>query len=124
MENEKEEQYLVEDQDLLDVLEAIGPASTGTAATEQTHRLIAAQIKATLRSRKTSDDLICSNEKFSIALIAFALAQLILGLFQFLFDASTSTHQILGFFYAIIAAGMVVYIFVLFLKDKKKEGGE
>ncbi len=82
---------------------------------------MAAQIKASLRNRKTSDDLIRSNEKFSIALIAFAFAQLIVGLFQFLFDAGTSTHPILGFFYAIIAAGMVVYIFTLFLKNKKRE---
>lgn len=119
--SEKNDPYLADDKDLLGELGAIGPASTGTAATAQSHKLAALQIKATLRSRKTSDDLICSNEKFSIALIAFAFAQLIVGLFQFLFDASTSTHQILGFFYAIIAAGMVVYVFALFLRNKKKE---
>jgi hypothetical protein len=108
---ENKDQYLPEDQDLLDALQAIGPASTGTAATEQTHRLIATQIKATLRNKKATHDLDVSTTRFSIVLAAFALVQVVLGIYQFIFNAETSAHPYLGAFYIILICLLIYVIY-------------
>jgi hypothetical protein len=121
METNPDEQYLPEDKDLLSEVEAIGPASTGTGATTQSNKLIGIQIKAILRNRKTTQDLDASTRKYSFALIAFALAQLTLGVFQFTFEAEYSDHRWVGLVYVFLVVILIAYILGTAIKDMSKK---
>lgn len=117
---DEKEQYLLEDKDLLEQLDA---PTTGAPvkASERMQELASLQIKAILRNRKTAHDLDASTKKYSFALIAFAIAQLVLGIFQFLFEAEFSGHEWVGLFYVVAAIILIVYVVVTATKDISKE---
>lgn len=121
MENKPEEQYLPADKDLLAEIEKIGPPSSGMAEDAKMHQLAALQIKATLRNRKTAKDLDESTSKYSFALIAFALAQLTLGVFQFTFEAEFSEHKWVGIVYVLLVVILIGYILGTAFKDMRKK---
>jgi|SRR6185437_2119368 len=118
MDDNNENQYLAEDVDILDELKSHHipnvPKVGGLA------QLTELQIKATLRNRKSIHDMDATTTKFSIVLAAFAFAQVILGIYGFLFTAGTSAHPYLGFFYA-LCIGILIYIIY---REVSKNTGE
>lgn len=88
-----DEPYLPEDKDILDALEAIGPMSTGTALAEQQRRLQVLQVQATLRNRKTANNLEKTTIWYSIVIAVFAMIQIVIMFSQLLFDTATSEHK-------------------------------
>ena len=117
MDNKNKEVYLPEDNDILEEIQALGMPSMPRAE----RKFAELQIKATLRNRKTAHDLDESTRKYSMVLIIFALAQLILGMFQFLFDAQTSIHPWIGYLYVMAVASLIFYLFKLIFKEIDKK---
>ena len=117
---EEKNEYLKEDEDLLRAIDAIGGPTTGMAEEMAMHRLAVLQIKAMLRNRKTANDLDNSTAKYSFALIAFALCQLALSIFQFLFDAEFSEHPAVGVVYVVTVTGLIAYVLGSALKVIRK----
>ncbi len=109
MEKNEKDEYLARDEDLLTELDGLREASTRLGESRMMHQLIALQIKASLRNRKTADDFDKSTAKYSWILIGFAIAQLAVAIYQFLFEAEFSSHPYIGFFY--FAAIVVIIIF-------------
>jgi hypothetical protein len=117
----EDNQYLPEDKDILDELDAMGPATGAPViASQKMQELASLQIKATLRNRKTAHDLDRSTSRYSLALIAFALAQLALGVFEFLFDAEFSGHVAVGIGYVVLTTILIVYIIGTAIKEINK----
>jgi heme A synthase len=115
--NDEEKQYLSEDKDLLNEIQAMGPSTSGVAETEKIHRLTIIQIKASLRQRKTARDLDESTRQYSLVLVAFALAQLALGVFEFLFNAEFSGHVAVGIIYVLLVTALIAYIITTPIKN-------
>lgn len=90
------DEYLPEDQDLLDELEKIGPMSTGEATSEKQRKISTIQIKASLRSRKTASDLEKATGRYSLVLIIFTIALVVVAISQFVFDVVNSQHVWIG----------------------------
>ena len=127
MENKDKEQYLPEDQDVLDQLsknlEGIYAREALPKENMKTE-IESLQIKSILRSRKTMIDLDKSNKRFSIVLGIFALIQIIIAGLQFVLDVSTSTNKGLAIFLAV--AFVIIMIWVIkemegLLKEKTKK---
>jgi hypothetical protein len=110
--------YLTEDQDLLDELEAIGPLSTGRALSEQERIISVIQIKTMLRQRKSADDVEKSNTRFSIIIIAFTIVQMIIALCQFIFDIQTIGHGWIPLLVSSLLLAGVIATFKIFDPDK------
>lgn len=121
MRRDTEKLHLPEDQDILSELEKVREPTAGIGESARMHKLAALQIEAVLRNRKTTEELNKSTARYSRALIAFAFAQLTLGLFQFIFDTSTSTHAWIGAVYVVAAGILIVYIFHLLFPEKGKK---
>ena len=114
----KENQYLTEDQDLIDELNSIGIASTGQAFSQQQMKVDAIQIKATLRNRKSMSDMNKSTSRYSLILVIFAMVQIVIALSQFIFDAVTSEHKWTALSLAGFMAFSIWFIFKEFDPDK------
>ncbi|HWH16610.1 MAG TPA: hypothetical protein VNU25_03435 [Candidatus Paceibacterota bacterium] len=110
--------YLPEDQDLLDKLEAIGPMSTGDGLADQQRRIQEIHIQALLRGRKSSADVDYSNKRFSVIIVAFTIVQIIVALAQFLLAANTGESFWAAFGVSIILFLGVVLTFKFFDPDK------
>ncbi|HUC01914.1 MAG TPA: hypothetical protein VMA75_03340 [Candidatus Paceibacterota bacterium] len=120
MDNKNMELYLSEDQDLLGEIETIGPPSSGMVEEQKMHKLTILQIKAALRNRKTAHELDKSTRKYSLVLIAFALVQVIIGIYQFLFEVEFSSHWAVGILYVVAVLVLGVFIFRELAKDIEK----
>ncbi|MDR3581704.1 MAG: hypothetical protein P4L67_00315 [Candidatus Pacebacteria bacterium] len=116
MKKEKNSEYLIEDKDLLNELDGLHESSTGLAGSRMMHKLIALQIKASLRNRKTADNFDKSTARYSLILIGFALTQLSVAIYQFLFEAEFSNHPYIGFFYF----GAIVIIIICTFRQVSK----
>ncbi|MES2223747.1 MAG: hypothetical protein V4469_02315 [Patescibacteria group bacterium] len=113
----KKEQYLPEDKDILDALDSIGEISTGIAFSKQQMKMNELQIKATLRTNKTMVDLDASNKKFSKVIAFFAIVQMIIAIFQFALDVSTSTEK--GIAISIGVAFIIMMVIMFRTADKE-----
>jgi hypothetical protein len=113
------EQYLPEDQDLLGELEQIGPMSTGAALAEQKRKISEIQIESILRSRKTTADLSKSTDKYSIVLIAFAMAQIIIGFMQLALSVFPISSKTGGVLYIITVAVTIIFVMKKFMEVDK-----
>ena len=98
-------EYLPEDQDLLDELKAQSEAVTTVDDSMQLRKVIAIQVMATLRNRKSLSKFDKSTSRYSKILIAFALIQIAVALCQFLYDIETTGH---GW----IAVGVLVLLII------------
>ena len=83
-ETKERQKYLLEDQDLIEELESIGSVSTGTALEEQKRKILVVEIKAILKSRKSTKDAEIANIQYSNAILFFAGIQVLLALTQVL----------------------------------------
>ena len=116
--------YLPEDQDLLDELKAIGPMSTGSALSEQQRKIEEIHIKALLRERKSSADVENSNRRFSVVVVAFTIAQIIVALCQFLLEAQTTQNRWIAIGVSTLLIVGIIATFKIFDPDtifKKKD---
>lgn len=116
--------YLPEDQDLLDELEAIGPMSTGSALSEQQRKIEEIHIKALLRERKSAADVEHSNKRFSVIIVAFTIAQIIVALCQFLLEAQTVQNRWIAIGVSTLLIVGIIATFKIFDPDtifKKKD---
>ncbi|MDA8611333.1 hypothetical protein N9L18_00510 [Candidatus Pacebacteria bacterium] len=104
------DKYLEEDSDLLQQIGAIGPMSTGTALSEQQCRLSEIQIKSILRSRKTMIDLDRSNKRYSVAIGAFALVQILIAGLQLILGIDDSTNRYLAFFIGVAFLASILWL--------------
>jgi uncharacterized membrane protein YcjF (UPF0283 family) len=119
--NKIEEEYLPEDQKLLDELSKMGSLNTGAVNDSQKVNLQIAQIKATLRSRKSFDKADKSTTRFSYIFAAFAMIQIIIALFQFILQSADSSSKIFALVMAIALTLFIVFVMNSFdkiLKDK------
>lgn len=114
--------YLLEDRDLIDELESIGPMSTGLALEEQKRKISEIQIKSILRNRKTSVEFNQATDKYTIILIAFAVIQIILTLLQLAVAASDLDNKTVGLFYIIFSGLMIWVVLKDFIKTKNIKG--
>lgn len=99
------EKYLKEDQDILDQLDK----ERGMAVTSQIE-VSKLHIRATLRNRKSLEDLNKATQKFSILLFTVAILQLLLGLFQFGFSSLVSDNKWLGIFLLLVFVGVMYWL--------------
>ncbi len=118
MSDKPKEQYLPEDQDLINELSNIGETSTGTAWNHQVRRLNELQIKSVLRSRKTADEVDKSNTRFSIILVAFTMIQIVIALCSLLYDIETTGHGWTAFWVMLLLFIAIVVILKTFDPDK------
>ncbi|MFA5841130.1 MAG: hypothetical protein WC847_02580 [Candidatus Paceibacterota bacterium] len=117
----QEEQYLPEDQELLDELEAINPLSTGQALEEQKKRIQVIEIKALLKSRKSADTFSKTTTRFSIIIAVFTLIQIVIASMQFTVSILSVENKLLGIFLAISFIVIILWIIQKsneLLKDK------
>lgn len=112
------EQYLPEDQDLLDELNSIGPLSTGVVLEEQKRKIQVVQIKSLLRSRKAARDTEESETNYSNALLIFATVQFIVGIFQLIQSSLNSNNNSALYFglIAVIVIGLTAFYFLNLIK--------
>ena len=114
----KKDTYLSEDQDLLEELESIGaPRDVFEGRERQVNEI---QIKAMLRSRKTTVDLGKSTDRYSIVLVALTIAQIVIVCMQFAFDVTSSDSKILGLVLmvtALVIVGLITWKFGKLIKD-------
>lgn len=117
-----ENQYLKEDQHLLDELKSIGPLSTGIALEEQKRKIEIVHIKAFLKSRKSAKETEVSNTRFSNIILIFTVIQVLLGILQFTFSVITAEKNSLQQWIGIISLfGLLVcmrYLFKLIRNDE------
>jgi hypothetical protein len=116
MEIKEKEQYLPEDQDLLQQLDAINLDTSGITLEQRKGKVSKLQIQAILRSRKQTTDNDKSNKRFTIVLGAFALIQILVAGFQFTLEAATSTNKIL----ALCLAGVFIASIIWFVRQINK----
>jgi uncharacterized membrane protein YcjF (UPF0283 family) len=102
----KKEEYLPEDQDLINQLAEVGNAKDIFAAREREVQEI--QIKAILRNRKTADDFNKSTTRFSLILMAFAIIQIIIALMQFALQAAPMKW--FGLAITLVLAIIILYV--------------
>lgn len=111
METKKEKKlYLEEDKDLIAELEAVTDLTDSLNIERQKQTLAKLQIKATLRNRRSIKEMDMATGKFSIVLVILALAQIVLGVLAFLFNVTTSSHLIIGFFLLVVFEVLLFYL--------------
>ena len=113
--------YLPEDQKLLEELEASGALAVGTSSPNQAKHLQIAQIKATLRSRKSFDKADKSSTRFSKIFGVFALIQIVIALLQFTLEAGNAKYKWEGFLLTIALAIFLSIIINLTDKNLKEK---
>jgi len=117
--DEKEKQYLSEDQDLLDELGKINPSNDYDQ--ENNRKLNSIQIKSILRSRKTMVDLDKSNKRYTKALLIFVMAQILLAGLSLILNIKNTQDQIFAIFITIIFLGSLYWLGKKFDNEINKE---
>lgn len=116
---EKKQEYLLGDQNLITELESIGPLSTGQALEEQKRKIQVIQIKTLLKSRKSAKDTEISNINYSNVILIFAGVQVLFASFQFI-QYSLGTNITSVKYFSVFSSIFIIFFLFFFYKMIKK----
>lgn len=105
------ENYLPEDQDLIDELNAIQPMNPNQIYNTRQEQLAKLQIQSILRNRKSLADMDRSNTRFSRAFTALGVAQFVIAFSQLGFDIINSAHRLWGMVIFLLLASFLFFVF-------------
>jgi hypothetical protein len=107
MKEEIKNQYLKEDQDILDELNSIKPFYVGQ---DHQQNLASLQIKSILRNRKTMVNLDQSNKKYSRVIGLFAIIQIVIAGFALVLAIKNSPDETFSIFIGLLFIIILVWL--------------